>query len=86
MKKMYIVTYHVGEYDSSFEVNIAVTNTREEAELFIDEIISHWNSPVYDPSLDFVLNPENIWSLKFQFSNDFNPDAFDICVVPLYEI
>lgn len=86
MKKMYIVTYHTGEYESSFEVNIAVTKTKEEAELLIDEIISHWNSPEYDPSLDFVLNPENIWSLKFQYGNDFNPDSFNIYVVPFYEI
>lgn len=86
MKKMYIVTYHTGEFESSFEINIAVTKTREEAELLIDEIISHWNSSEYDPNLDFVLNPNNIWSLKFQYGNDFNPDAFNICVIRLYEV
>ena len=86
MEKMYIVTYHTGEFESSFEINIAVTKTREEAELLIDEIISHWNSPEYDLNLDFVLNPNNIWSLKFQYGNDFNPDAFNICAIRLYEV
>ena len=86
MEKMYIVTYHTGEFESSFEINIAVTKTREEAELLIDEIISHWNSSEYDPNLDFVLNPNNIWSLKFQYGNDFNPDAFNIYAIRLYEV
>ena len=86
MKKMYIVTYHTGEYESSAEFNVVVTKTREEAELFIEYVISHWNSPEYDPSLGFILNPENVWSLKFQHEKDFNPDSFNITVVPFYEI
>lgn len=86
MKKMYIVTYHIGEYESSAEVNVVVTKTREEAELFIEYIISHWDSLIYDSELDFVLNPNNVWSLKFQIGKDFNPDSFDITVVPFYEI
>lgn len=86
MTKMYIVTYHFGEYESSFEANVAVTKTREEAELFIEDVISHWNASDYDSTLDFVLNPNNIWSLKFQVGKDFNPDSFNIAVVPFYEI
>ena len=56
MKKIYIVTYHNGEYEDSIEWNLIALPTRAEAELFIESLIEYWNNPVYPDHLDFLFH------------------------------
>ena len=83
MKKMYIVTYHTGEYEDSIEWNLIALPTRAEAELFIESLIKYWNNPVYPDYLDFLLNPEVSGSLKWM-GIELDENALDIVEIPFY--
>lgn len=83
MKKMYIVTYHHGEYEDSMEWNLIALPTRTEAELFIESLVEYWNNPIYPDYLDFLLNPNINGSLKWM-EIEFEEDALDIMEIPFY--
>lgn len=83
MKKMYIVTYHNGEYEDSIEWNLIALPTRTEAELFIEELIGYWNNPEYPYYLDFLLNPNVNGSLKWM-EIELDKDALDIVEIPFF--
>lgn len=83
MKKMYIVTYHTGEYEDSVEWNLIALPTRTEAELFIEFLIEYYNNPIYPDHLDFLLNPETNGSLKWM-GIELDEDALDIVEIPFY--
>ena len=83
MNKMYIVTYHTGEYEDSIEWNLVAFPTHTEAELFIESLIEYWNNPVYPDHLDFLLNPNINGSLKWM-GIELDEDALDIVEIPFY--
>ncbi|MBO7697287.1 MAG: hypothetical protein J6T10_32030 [Methanobrevibacter sp.] len=81
MKKMYIVTYHNGEYEDSVEFNLVAFSNREDAEFFIEEIIEYWDNPEYPPYLNFLLNPEIHSSLRWM-GIQLDENAFDVQEIP----